>query len=242
MAYILLSISTRFIYRKIKERRGVEGSELDRRADTIRRLVKTTGTVVIVGIALMMILDELGLDIRPALTSVGVVGLALGLGAQSLVRDVIGGIFIIFEDQFHIGDVLEFGNVVGTVESMTLRATQIRDDEGTLHIIPNDQLRVIANRTRGWSRARVDVTIPYTQDVGAVYEALGVVLEKAQAEESVSSVMVEELTVTGIEGLDNRGLRVGITGRTKPNEELEVQRFLRRQMVDVLTERQIAVA
>jgi small conductance mechanosensitive channel len=158
------------------------------------------------------------------------------------VRDVIGGIFIVFEDQFHIGDVLEFGNVVGTVENMTLRATQIRDDEGTLHIIPNDQLRVIANRTRGWSRATVDVTIPYTQDIEAVYKALDVVLEKAQAEESVSAVMLEELTVTGIEGLDNRGLRVGITGRTKPNAELEVQRFLRRQMMDVLTERQITVA
>ena len=165
VAYILLSIGTRFIYRKIKERKGVEGSELDRRAETMRRLAKTTGTVFIIGIALMMILDELGLDIRPALTSIGVVGLALGLGAQSLVRDVIGGIFIVFEDQFHIGDVLEFGNVVGTVENMTLRATQIRDGDGTLHIIPNDALRIIGNRTRGWSRATVEVSTPNTQDV-----------------------------------------------------------------------------
>ena len=241
-AYVLLTISSRIVTRKIKEHDGIEGSELDRRAETIRRLVKTTGTVLIIVTATLMILDRLGIDIRPILASVGVLSLALGLGAQTLVKDVIGGIFIIVEDQFNVDDVIEFGDIVGTVEDMTLRATKVRDTNGTLYIIPNDELRVIANRTKGWSRATVDITVPYTQNVESVYEALENVKEKAQSDVGISGMLVEELSITGIEGLEDWGLRIRITGKTKPNDNLEVQRFLRAQIMEMLKERSIDIA
>lgn len=242
VAYVLLSISSRLVTRKIKDYDDVEGSDLDKRAETIRRLVKTSGTVLIISIATLMIMDRLGLDIRPILASVGVLSLALGLGAQTLVKDVIGGIFIIFEGQFHIGDVIEFEGIIGTVEDMTLRATRVRDANGTVHIIPNGELRIVSNRTRGWSRATVDITIPYTQDVEAVYEALDVVKERASADETIAALLTEDLVITGIEGLDDWGLRVRITGKTQPNKQWDVQRYLRQQVMEVLAEREIAVA
>jgi len=242
VAYVLLSISSRLVTRKIKDYDDVEGSDLDKRAETIRRLVKTSGTIFIIAIAILMILDRLGIDIRPILASVGVLSLALGLGAQTLVKDIIGGIFIIFEGQFHIGDVIEFEDIVGTVEDMTLRATRVRDTNGTIHIIPNGELRIVANRTRGWSRATVDITIPYSQDVEAVYEALDVVKERAANDDNIGALLSEELVITGIEGLDDWGLRVRLTGKTQPNQQWEVQRYLRQQVMAVLAERQITVA
>ena len=241
-AYALLSVASRVITRKIKQHDDIEGSELDKQAETIRRLVKTSGTFVIIAVATLMILDRLGIDIRPILASVGIVSLAVGLGAQTLVKDIIGGVFIITEGQFHIGDVIIFGDIGGTVEDMTLRATKVRDADGTLHIIPNGELRVVSNRTRGWSRATADVTIPYDQDIGEVYSALDEVKNRASQDEAIAPVLQEELVITGVEGLDDWGIRVRITGKTESNKQWDVQRFLRMQVMEELASRQIAVA
>lgn len=241
-AYILLSIASRLIGGRIQQLDDVEGSDFDKRTDTIRRLVKTSGTVVIIGITLLMILDRLGIDIRPILASVGIVSLALGLGAQTLVKDVIGGILIIFEGQFHIGDVIEFDGVIGTVEDLTLRATRLRDGDGTIHIVPNGELRIVSNRTRGWSRAFVDVTIPYDQDIEQAFQSLEEVKENAQRDESIAPLLLDELAITGIEGLDDWGVRLRITGKTRPNRQWEVQRHLRQQVLETLAARKISVA
>jgi small-conductance mechanosensitive channel len=241
-AYALLSVASRVITRRIKQHDDIEGSELDKQAETIRRLVKTSGTVVIIAVATLMILDRLGIDIRPILASVGIVSLAVGLGAQTLVKDIIGGVFIITEGQFHIGDVIIFGDIVGSVEDMTLRATKVRDADGTLHIIPNGELRVVSNRTRGWSRATVDVTIPYDQDIEEVYSALEEVKNRASQDEAIAPVLKEELVITGVEGLDDWGIRVRITGKTESNKQWDVQRFLRKQVMEELAAREISVA
>ncbi|HET6447409.1 MAG TPA: mechanosensitive ion channel family protein [candidate division Zixibacteria bacterium] len=242
IAYVILSVVSRIVAKRVKQFDDVDGSDLDKRTETIRRMVKASGTVVIIAIAFLMILDRLGIDIRPILASVGVVSLALGLGAQTLVKDVIGGIFIIFEGQFHIGDVIEFNGIVGTVEDITLRATRMRDSDGTLHIIPNGELRIVSNRTRGWSRATVDVTIPYNQDIETVYQALDEVNERASREESIATFLVDDIVITGVEGLDDWGVRVRITGKTLPNKQWDVQRYLRKQLLDVLASKNITVA
>lgn len=242
VAYIFLSIASRFISRRIQQLDDVEGSDLDKRAETVRRLVKTSGIVLIIGITLLMILDRLGIDIRPILASVGIVSLALGLGAQTLVKDLIGGFFIIFEGQFHLGDVIEFDGVVGTVEDLTLRATRLRDADGTIHIVPNGELRIVSNRTRGWSRAFVDVTIPYDQEVGQAYQSLEEVKENAQKDDSIAPLLLDELAITGIEGLDDWGVRLRIAGKTRPNKQWEVQRYLRHQVLETLAARKISVA
>lgn len=241
-AYILLSIGSRHISGRIQQFDDAEGSDLDKRTDTIRRLVKTTGTVLIIAITLLMILDRLGIDIRPILASVGIVSLALGLGAQTLVKDFIGGFFIILEGQFHIGDVIEFGGIIGTVEDLTMRATKLRDADGTIHIVPNGELRIVSNRTRGWARAFVDVTVPYDQNIEEAYRSLEDVKNNAEKDEAISELLLDKLTITGIEGLDDWGIRLRITGKTRPNRQWEVQRYLRQQVLGTLAARNISVA
>ena len=241
-AYFLLSIVTRILISRIRDHNRAAGEISERRAETVRRLIMSSGLVLIFSIAMLMVLDKLGIDIRPILASLGIVSLALGLGAQTLVKDVIGGTFIIIEGQFHIGDVIEFGGIIGTVEDMTLRATRVRDSDGSLHIIPNGELRIITNRTRGWSRATVDVTIPYSQEIEPVYQALEVVKQRAAVDELISPLLQEELVITGIEGMDSWGLRVRITGKTQANEQWDVQRRLRQLVMEELAKNKISVA
>ena len=137
VTYYLLGITTKALSRRIQALDEVEDSEMDRRTKTIFRVIHSTGAVIIVTTAIMMILTELGVAITPVLASVGFVGLAFGLGAQTLVKDMIAGLFILIEDQYTVGDVAEIGGITGTVEHMTLRATELRDLYGTVHIIPN---------------------------------------------------------------------------------------------------------
>ena len=136
------------------------------RARTLARVIHSTTLVAIVTIAGLMILQELGPDITPLIAGAGVAGVALGLGAQTLVKDVIGGFFILLEDQFAIGDSIQVGNIAGAVEKMTLRATFLRDLEGTLHVIPNGEMRIVSNRTKNWSRAVVDLGVADEEDIG----------------------------------------------------------------------------
>jgi len=120
------------------------------RARTLARVVRSTALVIVVTVAGLMILVEVGLDIAPLIAGAGIAGVALGLGAQSLISDVIGGFFILMEDQFAVGDAIQVGSIGGGVEKMTLRATFLRDLEGTLHVIPNGEIRIVSNLTKGW--------------------------------------------------------------------------------------------
>lgn len=227
-SYWLLRVATRHLTPRIQGLDEVDGSSFDKRTDTIMRLMRTTGGVVIVVTAVLMILAELGINIAPVLASVGIVSLALGLGAQTLVQDVIGGLFIILEGQYQIDDVIEFNGRIGTVEDMTLRTTQVRDFKGYLHIVPNGEIRLLTNRTRGWSRAVVDVGINYEEDVETAIRALEELGASLASDPEVKELLLEEPIVTGVEGLDDWQVRLRITVRTLPNEHWGVQRHIRR--------------
>lgn len=134
-------------------------SEREKRAKTLAGILRAVGTVTIVLIATMMVLKELGLDITPI-----VAGLAIGFGAQSLIKDVIAGFFILLEDQFRGGDVIQAADVSGLVEKMTLRVTVIRNLHGTARFIPNGEIKVVSNLTKGWSRAVLDIGVSYQED------------------------------------------------------------------------------
>lgn len=229
-SYWLLRVATRHLTPRIQGLDEVDGSSFDKRTDTIMRLMRTTGGVVIVVTAVLMILAELGINIAPVLASVGIVSLALGLGAQTLVQDVIGGLFIILEGQYQIDDVIEFNGRIGTVEDMTLRTTQVRDFKGYLHIVPNGEIRLLTNRTRGWSRAVVDVGINYEEDVETAIRALEELGASLASDPEVKELLLEEPIVTGVEGLDDWQVRLRITVRTLPNEHWGVQRHIRRRI------------
>lgn len=230
LAYFLLGILVRFVGYRAKSLSTEDHSALDKRIATISDVLYSAGLVVILATALVMVLQEVGVPIAPLLASVGVVGLALGLGAQTLVKDVISGLFIVLENQYMVTDVIEVNGIVGNVEEMTLRATTLRDASGTLYVIPNGEIRIVANRTRDWSRAIVDVGIAYDADVDRALTVLQAIGDDMAASEEVGPLLLESPQVTGIEGLDDWAVRLRLMVKTKPNEQWEVQRYLRRRV------------
>jgi small conductance mechanosensitive channel len=241
-AYWLLGLVTRTLSRQIQELDDEEGSELDERTETIFRVVRSTGIVVIVGTAVLMVLTELGVPITPVLASVGFVGLAFGLGAQTLVQDMISGLFILVENQYSVGDVIETNGASGVVEQMTLRSTMLRGLDGTLYVVPNGEIRVVSNKSRDWSRAVLDVGITYDDDVDAAMQTLRDIGSKMSEDATINPLLREQPIVTGIEGLDDWAVRLRIMVKTAPGQQWEVLRYLRRQTRLVFAEKGIDLA
>jgi small-conductance mechanosensitive channel len=209
---------------------AVPTEEQAQRARTLTRVIYSTALVAMAIIAGLMILRELGLDITPLIAGASVAGVALGLGAQTLIRDVIGGFFILLEDQFAVGDSIQVGNIGGAVEKMTLRATFLRDLEGTLHVIPNGEIRIVSNLTKNWSRAMVDLGVAYEEDIGRVMAALGRIGHDLYQDEEFAPLLLEEPTVTGVEALGDWAVTVRIMAKTKPGKQWAVARALRRRI------------
>lgn len=205
------------------------GEEVQR-ARTLAKVMHSTALVAMAIIGGLMILRELGLDITPLIAGAGVVGVALGLGAQTLVKDVIGGFFILLEDQFAVGDTIRVGDIGGAVEKMTLRATFLRDLEGTLHVIPNGEMRIVSNSTKTWSRAIVDLGVAYEEDIGRVMTALGKIGHELYQDEEFASLLLEEPVVTGVEALGDWAVTVRIMVKTRPGKQWQVARQLRRRV------------
>jgi small-conductance mechanosensitive channel len=242
LAYRLLISLTSYLNRQIQSIDDAEGSELDKRTDTIFRVVRSTGLVLILGTCLLMILTELGIPITPVLASVGVIGLAFGLGAQTLVKDVINGLLILLENQYTVGDVVTLGGVTGTVEEMTLRATIIRDLYGAVHIVPNGEIRIVSNSSRDWSRAIVDVSVTYDEDIDQVVETLRQIGAAMSDDETMGPLLFEIPVVTGVEGLDDWAVRLRIMVKTVAGQHWGVQRHLRRQIAQVFEQKGIELA
>jgi len=200
------------------------------RASTLARVTRSTALVTIVITAGLMIMRELGLDIAPLIAGAGIAGVALGLGAQSLIRDVVGGFFILLEDQFAVGDSIQVGNIAGGVEKMTLRATFLRDLEGTLHIVPNGEMRIVSNRTKDWSRAVLNLGVAYEEDIGRAMTALGKIGHDFYQDEEFAPLLLEEPTVTGVEALGDWAMMIRIMAKTEPGKQWDVARELRRRV------------
>ncbi|GAB4271969.1 MAG: hypothetical protein Kow0080_17880 [Candidatus Promineifilaceae bacterium] len=230
IAYRLLTIATSRLSKHIQSLDNEDDSELDRRTRTIFRVIHSSGAVIIVSTALITILNEIGIPIGPLLASVGVVGLALGLGAQTLVKDVISGLFILIENQYTVNDSVELAGVSGTVEEMNLRITKIRDLDGTLHMIPNGEIRVVANKTREWSRAVVDVGVTYDTDVDKATAVLHQIGQRAQRDPEIGKLLLESPVVTGVEALGDWAVKLRLMVKTKSGANWQVMRWLRREI------------
>lgn len=242
IAYRLLGMLTRWLTVRVQLLDDMDGSVFDKRTATVFRVIRSTGIVLIVATAVMMILTELGVSITPLLASVGIVSLALGLGAQTLVQDVISGLFILLENQYTVGDVIEVNGVIGEVERMSLRVTAVRDLYGTIHIVPNGEIRTVSNRTRNWSRAIVDVAITYEEDVDTAVAALNGIIQELDENSDLKDDLLETAQVTGVEGLEEWSVRLRIMVKTFPNRQWDVQRFLRRRIRDEFEQQGIALA
>jgi moderate conductance mechanosensitive channel len=201
----------------------------ERRGKTISQLLRSMGRVVIYAIALLLTFNVF-IDIGPILAGAGILGLAVSFGSQSLVKDVISGFFILFENQFAIGDVIEAGGKSGVVEKMSMRVVVLRDLQGAMHIIPNGEIKVVSNLTRGWSRAVVDVGVGYEEDVD---RALGVVRDEAASfstDPEWATQLDGPVEVPGIESLGDSAIVIRSLIRTQPGSQWGAAREYRRRL------------
>lgn len=202
----------------------------ERRGRTISQLLRSFGRVLIITIAVLLTFNVF-INIAPILAGAGILGLAVSFGAQSLVRDIISGFFILSENQFGLGDVIEVAGKAGVVEKMTLRVVVLRDLEGAMHVIPNGELKVVTNRTRGWARAVVDIGVPYNVDVD---RAIAVVRDEAAqfSSDSVWAIQLDgPLEVLGIESLGESGMVIRTLIKTQPGSQWNAGREFRRRLI-----------
>ncbi|HEX5950028.1 MAG TPA: mechanosensitive ion channel family protein [Actinomycetota bacterium] len=221
-------------------RRRLEGSpsftqELNiQRIATLTGALSTTGVVAIWTVALLVILGNLNVSLGPLLASAGVAGIALGFGAQTIVRDTLSGFFILLENQFGVGDVVELQTtanpVGGKVEGLSLRVTTLRAFDGTLHLVPNGNIQLVSNKSRGWARAIVDVRVAYGQDVDRVRGVLDELFEEVRIDPSLSDWIREGPSVLGIETLSDYAQVVRVVADTRPSKRWDTERALRERI------------
>ncbi|MEV5495894.1 mechanosensitive ion channel family protein [Nonomuraea fuscirosea] len=223
------SITSRF--RKGAATDGIDALLHERRkqrAETMGSVLKHVASIVILGTAVLTVLDRLTIPIAPLLTSVGILGVAIGFGAQELVKDFIAGMFMLLEDQYGVGDVIDAGAAVGTVEAVTLRVTRLRDSDGRVWYVRNGTITRVGNESQGWSRAYMDVPVAYDADIVGVRVLLEQVAEEIWADPELrESKMVEEPRVYGVEQLSDSSLVFRISAKTLPSAQAEVARELR---------------
>ena len=164
---------------------------------TLAKVINSVGVSIIFFLAAMQILPLVGLDIKPLLASAGIAGLAIGFGAQTLVKDVINGFFILLEDQYHLGDVVQISGVKGTVEDMSLRRTALRDGDGTLHFIPNSEIKVVSNLTRDWTQISMHVAVDYKEQSERVIKVLREAALEVRNDPRFADTIVAEPDVPG---------------------------------------------
>jgi small conductance mechanosensitive channel len=249
VAAIAVTIVSRVLVRRFQ--RKLEGNvsltqDLNlQRAATLTHALSTGAIVLIWTIAVLLLLSNLDVNLAPLLASAGVAGVALGFGAQSIVRDTLSGFFILLENQFGVGDIVEAQTtanpVGGKVESLTLRITTLRAFDGTLHLIPNGNIQLVSNKSRGWARAIVDVRVAYGEDVQRVRETLDELFEELRAEPAMRDWLMEGPSVLGIETLADYGQVVRVVAETRPSKRPDTERVLRERISARLAERGIQV-
>lgn len=219
-----------------------EALERARRVRTLGTLVENTVGTFAMGTALLMILRELNVDVLPLLTGAGIAGLAIGFGAQTLVKDIISGFFMILENQVRVGDVAVINGVGGVVESMKLRTVTLRDAEGAVHVFPNGSVTTLANKTKDFSYAVLDLAVSYREDTDAVIATLRTIGEQLRADADLGPFILEDAEVLGIESLNESTVTLRIRFKTLPLKQWDVARELRRRVKDQLTAQGIDMA
>jgi moderate conductance mechanosensitive channel len=202
----------------------------EKRGRTISQLLRSVGRVVIITIAVLLTFNAF-INIAPILAGAGILGLAVSFGAQSLVRDIISGFFILLENQFAVGDVIEAAGKSGVVEKMTMRVVVLRDLEGTMIVIPNGQINVVSNKTRGWARAVVDISVPYTEDVD---RALAVVRDETaqfSTDRTWGLQLDGPVEVLGVESMTDNAVIIRTLLKTQPGSQWNVAREFRRRLI-----------
>ncbi|MBO9385353.1 MAG: mechanosensitive ion channel family protein [Thermomicrobium sp.] len=225
----------RGVARLLSSRRATD-REFATRLRTLTSLAESATRLIVWILAGLTILAVFGVPIGPLLASAGVAGLAVGLGAQTLIRDIIGGIFIVLEDQFHVGDVITVNAISGQVESLTLRYTVLRTLDGAYVVIPNGEIRIVQNLSRDWARAVIDVAVTPEEDVDRVVAVLRDLLAGLPNDPVLGPLVLEPGEVLGVEAIAPQQATVRLAVKTRPLEQWRVARELRRRILLALRE------
>lgn len=197
---------------------------------TLAGAIHSVGVFIVVFIALLQALPVFGVHIEPLLASAGVLGLAIGFGAQTMVKDVINGFFILVENQFEVGDTIKAANVQGAVEEITMRRTTLRDGDGTLHIVPNGAIQIVSNMTRDWSQVTLHVTADYTENSDKVIQVLRDLAQAFYEDPALHEDMVAAPEVPGIERVTGQEVDYLMLVKVRPGKQYGVARELRRRI------------
>lgn len=220
---------------------GLDHERYVQRTQTMGAVLRSVVTVVVASIALLTVLALIGVPLAPLLASAGVGGVALGFGAQSLVKDFISGVFMIVEDQYGMGDVVDTGSVVGTVEDVSLRVTRIRDAGGVVWYVRNGEIVRVGNRSQGWSTAVVTVPVDYRADVDGAVAAVGEAVAELATEPGWADRVLDAPSAAQVESLDGGVVTVQVTVRCAANENVAVEREIRRRVAVALPHAGIAL-
>jgi small-conductance mechanosensitive channel len=186
--------------------------------------------------------SALNIIIIPILASAGIVGLAVSLGAQSLIKDYIGGVLILFENQFNVGEDIQVEDVIGTVERIELRATYVRDVQGRLFIVPNGEVRILSNNSRDWGRVLVDLNIAFTADINLAIQTLQAALQQVDSDETLQANLLEPPTIQGWNSLTDWSVQVRLAAKTLPGKQAATAAVLRKYALQALHEANIPLA
>jgi moderate conductance mechanosensitive channel len=243
-AYALIRATALVVRRfefELTQGTGLDALERAKRARTLGAVVSKVATAVITGIGVLMILREFQVDIAPVLTGAGIAGLAVGFGAQTLVRDIISGFFLILEDQVRVGDVAAINGVSGLVEELNLRTIVLRDTEGAVHVFPNGAINTLANRSKDFSYYVIDLPIPYRQDTDRIVALLKDIGAELQADPQFGPFILEPIEVLGVDAFADWSVHLKLRIKTVPLKQWDVGRELRRRIRKVFDREGIEV-
>jgi small conductance mechanosensitive channel len=200
------------------------------RAETMGSVLRSIVSFAVFTVAALMVLSELGLDVAPLIASAGIAGIALGFGAQNLVKDFLTGVFMLLEDQYGVGDVIDVGEATGSVEAVGLRTTRLRDIDGVVWYVRNGEILRVGNKSQGWARAVVDIPVAYGEDIARVRTLLQSVAAEMSDDAELDAVVLEPPEVWGVEALSPDAVLVRMVVKTAPLEQWRVARELRQRV------------
>lgn len=225
IAWIMLGLSRKLIPMLRKQlQKHTSDPEQHKRLETLGRVLRYIAAVVITLVAVMLVLSELGISIAPILASAGIVGLAIGFGAQSLVKDYFTGFFLLLENQVHQGDVVEVAGLGGLVEEVTLRYIRLRDYEGSVHFIPNGSITTVTNRSRGYAYALVDIGVAYRENIEAVFDVIRQVATEMRADETLGPLILDDLDLAGVDAWADSAVTIRFRIKVQPLQQWTVKR------------------
>lgn len=211
------------------------------RAETLGAVLSSGATIVIWTIAVMIALGEIDLDVGPLIASAGIVGIALGFGAQSLVKDFLSGIFMLIEDQFGVGDIVDVGDAVGVVEAVSLRITQVRDVNGTLWHVPNGEITRVANKSQQWARAVLDLDVAYDTDIGKAFEVIQAAADSVWHDRLDAATILERPEIWGVERFGPDAVTIRLVAKVEPAEQWAASRQLRARIKEAFDREGIVI-